>query len=184
MNDVRGVVACAVEQVARSDTPPCRRRARSALALNVMRGVLIVILLLAALVPGSSWACSCGQPPSTEQKIDSSKDVFVVRTRSVEHFDEPQPFGNQRATIEVVDVWKGSADAYSAIWTTTLARTDYDGAQVMTSCGDNKLTAGTFFLVMARGPADAVYSSPCGWRVKAIPLWGRSMEKLRSAVLQ
>lgn len=78
---------------------------------------VVFSLISMSIVPTTSYACSCAQPPSVEEELERSKAVFSGKVLEVKEQKGFTGYIKKRVLIEVAETWKGVSESQVIITT-------------------------------------------------------------------
>lgn len=78
---------------------------------------VVFSLFSLSIVPTTSYACSCAQPPSVEDELERSQAVFSGKVLEVKEQKNFKGYVKKRVLIEVEETWKGVSESQVIITT-------------------------------------------------------------------
>ncbi|WP_342542674.1 hypothetical protein MHH33_00870 [Paenisporosarcina sp. FSL H8-0542] len=89
---------------------------RKKILVTMMLSVVFCLFSL-SIVPTTSYACSCAQPPSVEDELERSQAVFSGKVLEVKVQKNFKGYVKKRVLIEVAETWKGVSESQVIITT-------------------------------------------------------------------
>ena len=89
---------------------------RKKILLTMLLSVLFSLISM-SIVPTTSYACSCVEPPSVEDELERSQAVFSGKVLEVKEQKDFRGYMKKRVLIEVAETWKGVSESQVFITT-------------------------------------------------------------------
>ena len=89
---------------------------RKKILVTMMLSVVFSLISM-SIVPTTSYACSCAQPPSVEDELERSQAVFSGKVLEVKEQKNFSGYMKKRVLIEVAETWKGVSESQVIITT-------------------------------------------------------------------